>query len=400
MGKVLVDAAKKTINQGYVDLNGIPGHTTDVNWLYSDLLEINEGDAIACNMVGHTSVNCVSFYQADGTFIEGHSALGDTYPSDVFNQTVIAPAGAAFFRLSFGNPQNYSYAITYGIATAIRQKDLDDATFKNSKAIQELDYKTETPYISRRKIDLQPTDKVILYGTSISSTDYPWYQEAMAALTGAAVYNGGFSGYNSAQLASNACLQRIFDYAPRLIVAMTGGNDTGAAGTVGTFLGAIPGEPIVAETDITQDYAGTYFIQAVSHIMRKINDYYYNIRARAGLTGTETEAQKEAMIDAVLKPILVFCTPLPQQRNNSSDAFSLPENWLRKRAAVVECSNKYKIHCVDLCSKVPFDMSLEPFWTSPTDKSTDNGIYYMDGLHPNKWGFRIISEIVCAEIGI
>ena len=43
-------------------------------------------------------------------------------------------------------------------------------------------------------------------------------------------------------------------------------------------------------------------------------------------------------------------------------------------------------------------MSLEPYWTSPTDKDTNNGIYTMDGLHPNKYGYRRIAEIFCKDI--
>ena len=401
-GIFALDAVWYSSSVGYIDTSGQPTDLSDTNWLFSDYLLVTPGTEIVCALMGHTLVNSISFYDKNRFYLSGYNAAADTYPGAIFAQTVTAPAGAAFMRVAFGNPSVYTLNTSYGYgASATYNLDLTssigtivDEAAANASALDLL------PYKSRRKMALLATDKVILYGTSISSTDYPWYQEAMTDLTGAVVYNGGFSGYNAAQLASDTCLQRIFDYGARLIVAMIGGNDTGEVGTVGTFSGAVAGEPLVQETDTAIDYNGTYFIQAVSQIMRKVVDYYYNIRARAGLTGTETEAQKEAMIDAVLKPVFIFCTPLPQQRNDASDPFSQPDNWQRKRDAVVECCNKYKVHCVDLFKEVPFDMSLEPYWTSPTDKTTDNGIYYMDGLHPNKWGFQVVSEIVCAELGL
>ncbi|MFT4221994.1 SGNH/GDSL hydrolase family protein [Dysgonomonas sp.] len=254
--------------------------------------------------------------------------------------------------------------------------------------------------VNRKQAKLNLTGgKIILYGDSISSTDYTWYKSAMETLTGANVYNGGFSGYNISQLAKNAQLQRLFNYNPNLIVVLLGGNDTGAVGSVGTF-GLIDGEPTVSETDVTTDYNGTYFIQGVSHIMRKVKSQYYNIRERANLTGSETEAQKEAKIDAVIKPYIVFCTTLPQKRNNDADTFSNPTNWRRKRDAIVECCNKYNVHCIDLYSLLDWDMSLEPFWISPTNKTNNKGIYTMDGIHPNKYGYNQMSSIICGEIGI
>ena len=254
---------------------------------------------------------------------------------------------------------------------------------------------------SPRRLKLVSTNKIMLYGDSISSEDYPWYKSAMEELTGAIVYNGGFSGYSTAELAANAALQRIWDYGADVCVVLPGGNDTGAAGTVGSFDGSVPGEEIVTETSLSVDYNGTTFIQACSHIIRKFKAQYENIRIRAALTGDETEAQKTTKIDAVVpKPMLVFCTPLPQKRNNAADAFSIPANWQRKRDAVVECCFRYGVHCVDLCVKSGVDMSLEPYWVLPTNKVTNNGVLTMDGLHPNKWGYRLHAEIICAETGI
>jgi hypothetical protein len=257
-------------------------------------------------------------------------------------------------------------------------------------------------YPKQVKLQLTSTSKIMLYGDSRSSTDYTWYQSSMQALTGAQVYNGGFSGYTAQQLAMDAQLQRLFNYDPQLIIALIEGNNDGAAGSVGTF-GAVNGEPTATETDITQDFNATtypYFIQAVSHMMRKIKAHYYNIRQRANLTGSETETEKDAKIAAVNNPYIVFCNGWPQQRIDSSNSFSQPANWQRKRNAIVECANRYKIHCIDTMNLVGWDMSLEPYWPGVTDKATNYGIYTMDGLHENQFGAMAHSQIVCGGIGI
>ena len=59
------------------------------------------------------------------------------------------------------------------------------------------------------------------------------------------------------------------------------------------------GQTIVSETNINLDYSGTKFIQAISHIIRKLDAYYYNFRSRASLTGSETETEKDNKIEAV-----------------------------------------------------------------------------------------------------
>lgn len=240
--------------------------------------------------------------------------------------------------------------------------------------------------------------KILLYGDSISSTDYIWYKMFMEQLTGAEVYNAGFSGYTTEMLAKDEQLQRIFDYNPDLIICLVGGNDAGEEGTVGTY--GATGEPMAGETNPDKNYSGRYFIQAVSHMMRKIDKHYYNFRAGAGLKGSETEQEKEALLDSVKRTYLVFCTPLPQKRENRFNPFSDPDNWQRKRDAIVESCYKYKIHCIDLFNLCAWNFSQEPFWKGPTDKVTNNGIYTMDGLHPNKYGYEYISRVICGELGL
>lgn len=231
--------------------------------------------------------------------------------------------------------------------------------------------------------------KILLYGDSISSSEYPWYKSALEELTGAEVYAGGFPGYTTSQLAKDAQLQLIFDYKPDIIICLVGGNDAGVKGEVGTF-GATD-EILVKTTDITKDYSGYTFIQAVAHIIEKI-DGHYKMDENTHLLNAENISPE--------KPLLVFCTTLPQKRSNRFNKFSRSDNWLRKRDAVVECCDKYKVHCIDLYNLCDWDFSKEPYWTPPTDIYTNRGIFTMDGVHPNQKGYEDMARIVYEELAL
>lgn len=231
--------------------------------------------------------------------------------------------------------------------------------------------------------------KILLYGDSISSSSYSWYKAALEELTGAEVCAGGIPGYTTSWLAKDAQLQLIYAYQPDIIICLVGGNDPGVKGEVGTF-GATD-EIMVEETDIAQDYYGYTFIQAVSHIIRKINRYY-NMDANTHLSGADDISSE--------KPFLVFCTTLPEKRNNRFNKFSQPDNWLRKRDAVVECCEKYKVACIDFYTLCDWDFSKEPYYSPPTDIYTNKGIYTMDGVHPNEKGYKDMARIVYEELAL
>lgn len=243
-------------------------------------------------------------------------------------------------------------------------------------------------YSKKFKIPLKGK-RILLYGDSISSSSYPWYKSTLEELTGAEVCAGGFPGYTTSQLAKDAQLQLIYDYKPDIIICLVGGNDAGVKGEVGTF-GATD-EILVEETDITHDYSGYAFIQAVSHIIRKINQHY-----------DMDENTHSSSADSISpeKPFIVFGTTLPQKRSNRFNKFSQPDNWLRKRDAVVESCEKYKVHCIDFYNLCDWDFSKEPYYTSPTDIYTNKGIYTMDGVHPNQKGYEDIARIVYEELAL
>lgn len=223
---------------------------------------------------------------------------------------------------------------------------------------------------------------IFLAGDSRSSTDYTFYGKLMTEKTGAYVIVGGASGSTVAFQASNRYFHR-FTGEEDFVIWWTGGNDSGE--TVGTFDKAYPGledQEQVQETDISVDYNGDTFIQAIDHIMRKWKDRFYDWRK----------------LDNGHKPTLIFTSELPQQRNNADDVFSKKENWLRKCAAIRQCCEKNGICYLDLMNICNFDMSFEPFWTMPTDMRHNRGLYYMDGLHPNAYGIDLITSIEIAEM--
>ena len=217
--------------------------------------------------------------------------------------------------------------------------------------------------------------RIFLAGDSRSSTDYTFYKEILEQKTGSVVLVEGASGCTAAYNASDAYFARVAEEEHDFSIWLVGGNDPGEAGTIGTFDAASAlaeqGEPVVSETDLSQDYDGTTFIQAVDHMMRKYQSLF---------AGKKTA------------PVMIFCTDLPQQRDSGDSPWSLKENWERKRLAILECCGKNGVECLDLYTLCDFDMRQEPMFHAPTDTIHDNGVYYMDGLHPNPKGIDRITD--------
>lgn len=219
---------------------------------------------------------------------------------------------------------------------------------------------------------------ILLAGDSRSSDDYTFYKDTLEKKTGCTAVTVGASGKTAAFNASDEYMDRVLGEKHDWSIWLVGGNDDGSPGTVGTFRAGSPlaegGEPVVSETDISEDYDGTTFIQAVDHIMRKYRQ----------------EAAKNMK--------MIFCTDLPQQRDSADSPWSRRENWERKRLAILECCEKNGVDCLDLYELCAFDMTKEPMYTEPTDKVNDRGVYYMDGLHPNRRGIDRITDLEIRRI--
>ena len=386
---------------GYLKPNGTV-IANDNHWITTDFIKVNSSMFISANIVDQINATAaILFFDAnkkviskvDSTPFETNPAFSNT-PFGYINSTTITPpenarymrccAPTKAFALAVGYNQMPMYVECTGVSTSEEIEPTKEPDIVQTKHVL---------------LNVGPDAKILLYGDSISSTDYNGYKQAMIQHSGLNnVYNAGFSGYTTNALAKDAQLQRIFDYSPDIIIIQCGGNDDGV--TVGTFDKNNKSQVLVSETDISKDYSGSYFIQALDHIVRKLKNKYYNLVERANLSGLETSAEKIQKIDAVKQVYIAVITPLPQKRNNAASVWSQEKNWENKRNAVIEVCNKNNIHCIDVYKNWGVDMSKEPFWTSPTDKINQNGIYTMDGLHPSNAGYKKIAELITGEINI
>lgn len=386
-GKAALDVGSKITNIGYINTSGLV-ESVVAEWRYSDFIKCNAGEKVGFTLYGHPNIASIAFYDANQQFIAGSALVKPGGGS--WSQSATAPAGAAYFRLS-SNATIQSALYTTSLSVQL----LASGTVATPKF-------SATPFKRPRAMKLTSASKVVTYGDSRSSTDYAFVATNLATLTGATAEAGGVSGSQTSAQVSNTNMSALFARNADVVIWLPGGNDVGGIGTVGSFDGSVIGEPLCTPTDISLDYAssgGTKFIQALDHGVRKWKAQYYDIRARAGLTGSETEAQKNNLIRALKKPMLILCSDLPQKRWGDP-YISNPLNWERKRQAIIEVANRNKIHCVDTMAILGWDMTLEPEWTSPSNLLTNNGIYTMDGLHPNEHGNFAMYQIVCADAGL
>ena len=372
----------------------------DTNWYTSDYIKTSDGDTIDFVLQAHTAVGSICLYDENKVFISNITAdyTGTGEQSNFSGKVEINFENKGYFRYTLYKRDNQ-----YNVLQNVKHTNYDyyidniksnvsnheERISENENSIAVLANNTESKFLTGKTI--------FLAGDSRSSTDYPWTKTIMEEKTGATVLNQGWSGATIAQLASDQYYQRLENNPHDYCIVFVGGNDTGASGTIGTFASDTPnallGESVVAETDINADYSGDTFVQALSHFIRKWKRDYGNWRSKANLTGSETEEEKEIKLDAVKKPVLLLCTDIPQQRVQSGYPWDNPMNQLRKNNAIRECAEKYGVHLIDLFGMCNFDMSIEPFWTSPTDKVHNNGVYYMDGLHLNKYGQDLVTSI-------
>jgi lysophospholipase L1-like esterase len=385
----------------------------------------------ATGTAGATATVNVYIYSCLGTFNKSNIRLEKTiavnFVNNVANVNIyvkkgqyiaIAANATTWFNTDYTIPFVYdpdiSFTVYNGTGTLCFGYDMTTIVpFMRNANTMLTEHETRLSEIEVSNYSRWAGKKIYLMGDSISSTDYIWYKDFLEKKTGATVYNAGFSGYNTAYIASNTSFARMTTYAPDLVVCLIGGNDDGAAGTVGTFdvnsdNGKL-GEPIATESNISNDYyvAGDfwtassyqsiYMVTAITHIIRKFNSLYYDFKANAGVTGgVDISSNTMHTLEAQQKPRFVMLTCLPQKR--SYGTFSNSTNWTRKRNACLEAAEKYNVPCIDIFKLCRWDWTKEPIWTPPTDKLTSNGIYTMDGLHPNEFGYDYLTNIIAENI--
>lgn len=375
------DLCECPTSNGYIRTDDVI--IADENWVYTDYIPVKAGATLELSMHGHKAVNSVSYYDINKTLIGAVVAdieyiIGTTEKFKYGIETI--PENAVFVRLCYRIGASTISKCKYTINISetmkrIRQHDTD--IIKLYSVLGVIAQSTEKVLTGKT---------VFLAGDSRSSTDYSFYGETMEEKTGATVIVGGASGWKTSAIASDSYFTRLTNNAHDFSIWLVGGNDTGESETVGTFdntsVNGIAGESVVEETDISIDYSGNTFVQAVDHIMRKYKALFYDWKTLANGH----------------KPKMIFCTDIPQKRSGGGSTWNLPDNWERKRQAIIECCKKNNVACLDLYALCNFDMEYEPEWTSPTDKVNNNGLYFMDGLHPNKYGIDIITSLEIEEI--
>ena len=222
----------------------------------------------------------------------------------------------------------------------------------------------------------------------------------MTKLTNATVINGGHSGWTTAALAAKEPLEQAVAAKPDVIFILVGGNDVGAEGTVGTFGtygGLLANETKVSIPDIHSAYTGTKWIEAVAYITQylsyNIGGYRHNAYKLGKCADVGTQLESENDLDNLIKPIVVLCSTLPQQRNGASNVWADPINSKRKADACREVGQLLHVPLLDFSVLAGFNLINEPYWINPTDKIHNKGTYMMDGLHPNKFGYRRLARL-------
>lgn len=385
----IIKSDEVTWQYGYLAVaSGTCSKTDDENWRHTlDYIPASDVEALTIknSIIGHNSVAMFAFYDKGKNYIAEY-----TQKLVKGNQTYNIPknSNVAFVRFCVGNKTSSTATdvtfdtqeiyIARNVPVETPKENIDHIYEKLDKLDQQAALNnTATPLVGKI---------VFLAGDSRSSTDYDFYKTTLEAKCGCTALVQGASGRNVAYNASNEYFNRLINNPHDFSLWIVGGNDTGASGTIGTFsadsVNGKNGEAVVEETDITADYAGTKFIQAIDHMMRKYKALFYDFKK----------------LDNFHIPKMIFCTDLPQQRSSATSAWSLKENWERKRNAIIECAEKNNVALLDLYKLCNFDMSFEPYWVSPTDKVNDNGLYFMDGLHPNKFGIDIITSLEVEEM--
>lgn len=252
---------------------------------------------------------------------------------------------------------------------------------------------------AKATFNLTPENRIALYGASLCSDSYPWFKEWLERYTGAEVLNAGNPGWNAKQLTSTDYYNKIKSLNADIIYVMFGGNDKGD--NVGTF-GAVSSQPLVEEIPLSEEWSNSeagskdyLFIQSLDYVLRKLKSEYYNVN----------NSTKE---DKRFPYIVVGTFPSQHREGWQFTEYNNPQNWLNKRNAIVECANKNNLPCIDMFSELGIDWDKEPYYNQDFDYNTatgtptlvNRGIYTLDGLHLNEWGFQRMANLLSGALAL
>lgn len=220
---------------------------------------------------------------------------------------------------------------------------------------------------------------ILLFGDSRSSSDYTWYKDLLEEKTGATVLNNGKSGATPKSMIDSGYLDEMLDIPHDICIMFLCGNISGYKGTVGTFsYGSILntlGEDVVSRwngSDPFDTSVSNKPIQQIDYIVQRYNNKFFSDRSHK----------------------LYLLTDIPSKRGDEQHNYRIVCNY-GKSEMIKEVCVQNSVPYIDSMAKCRFNEDYEPSYTPPTDLLTNNGVYYMDGLHLNEYGNDVLTDVIC-----
>ena len=223
---------------------------------------------------------------------------------------------------------------------------------------------------------------ILLFGDSRSSSDYTWYKDLLEEKTGAIVLNNGSSGATPKSMITTGYLDRMLDIKHDICIMLLCGNISGYKESVGTFSYGSPlntwGESVVSRWNGEEEFDVNTFnkpIQHIDYIVQKYNKKFFADR----------------------KHKLYILTDIPSKRSSEQHGYTVVCNY-GKSEMIKEVCSQNSVPYIDTMAKCRFNEDFEPSYTPPTDLTTNNGVYYMDGLHLNEYGNDVLTDVIVHEL--
>lgn len=159
------DLADLAVHYGYLGVDGQVSNSNDNHWVYSDFIELDSSVVINYDLIGHSIIGSINFYDSSKTFISGVGGTGTGTTQLHLTGTVTSPSNTKYVRVSFGEKSyvNYISTLKYN-TTLIREVDKAQEDIFNLKSILG----------SKDVIDYEPPYKIYTTCNDIVSTD-KWF---------------------------------------------------------------------------------------------------------------------------------------------------------------------------------------------------------------------------------
>lgn len=223
---------------------------------------------------------------------------------------------------------------------------------------------------------------ILLFGDSRSSSDYTWYKDLLEEKTGAIVLNNGSSGANPKSMITTGYLDNMLEIKHDICIMFLCGNISGYKESIGTFSYGSPlnvwGENVVSRWNGEEEFDVNTFnkpIQHIDYIVQKYNKKFFADR----------------------KHKLYILTDIPSKRSSEQHGYTVVCNY-GKSEMIKEVCSQNSVPYIDTMTKCRFNEDFEPSYTPPTDLTTNNGVYYMDGLHLNEYGNDVLTDVIVHEL--